>query len=259
MLPAITNTISNNDFSIIGQPFTELLEINSTNSYAMDMVQANLAAHGAAYFAHHQTAGKGQRGKQWMDEKGSNIILSVVIDASKLIIHQQFNLSVAIALACHRFFCWYAGEETTIKWPNDIYWRDRKAAGILIENSIKGNDWLWAIAGVGMNINQTSFEVAVKNPVSLKQITGKTFEPVNMAKELCSHLNEFYIELVKGNTDKLLEEYNRLLYKKGQNVKLKYGAIVFAGIIENVNSYGQLKVSNAPKEYFDFGELEWVV
>ncbi|MDB5209488.1 MAG: biotin--[acetyl-CoA-carboxylase] ligase, partial [Sediminibacterium sp.] len=114
----------------------ELTVVESTNIYAMERLQANLAAHGAAFFAHHQTAGKGQRGKTWSDEPGSNIALSVIVDCSSFLLTKQFPLSVMVAVACHDLFNKYATGGTFIKWPNDVYWRDRKAAGILIENQV---------------------------------------------------------------------------------------------------------------------------
>ena len=77
-------------------------------------------------------------------------------------------------LAAHDFFSHYVFNNAFIKWPNDLYWRDRKAGGILIENIIRGKDWQSAVAGIGININQTSFDPDITNAISLKQITGKS-------------------------------------------------------------------------------------
>ncbi len=174
-------------------------------------------------------------------------------------IGQQFRLSVAVALACYDFFSRYAGDETAIKWPNDIYWRDRKAAGILLENVIRGVDWKWCIAGIGINVNQTSFAIDGKNPVSLKQITGKQFDIVLMAKELCEKLEARYQELRNGKQEALLLAYNNVLYKKNQPVKLKKGNANFYCTIDKVAINGCLEVKNAAQDSFDFGEIEWVL
>jgi len=252
LLPIITK-------NKIGQPFVQFEAIDSTNSYAIDSLQANLAAHGTAYFAHHQTAGKGQRGKAWHTQPGSNIILSVIVDCTALAMHQQFKLSVAVALASYDFFSQYAGDETFIKWPNDIYWRDRKAAGILIENIVKGNMWQWAVVGIGMNINQTTFGENAKNPVSLKQITGKHFDTIELAKALCNCLEKRYQQLLITDFTSLLAEYNQHLYKAGQVVKLKKDTAAFTCTIKQVNANGQLEVAGAAKDYFEFGEVDWVI
>ena len=118
----------------IGEPFIELSEVDSSNNYAMQQVQAQMAAHGFTCFAHFQKAGKGQRGKEWITERGQNILMSCVVEPSFLSIDNQFILNAAVALACFDLFNLYAIDKTSIKWPNDIYWEDRKAGGILVEN-----------------------------------------------------------------------------------------------------------------------------
>lgn len=237
----------------------ELTVVDSTNIYAMDRLQANLAAHGAAFFAHHQTAGKGQRGKTWSDEAGNNIALSVIIDPSFLFLSNQFPLSVMVAAGCYDFFSKYAGDETSIKWPNDLYWRDRKAGGILIENQVRGNKWQGAVAGMGININQASFSETLKNPVSLKQITGKNYDVIALAKELCICLDFRYQQLQSGQTALLHDFYNRHLYQKDRQVKLKKDNRSFICTIQEVSLTGELVVANGPQERFRFGEVEWVL
>ncbi len=237
----------------------ELTVVESTNIYAMERLQANLAVHGTTFFAHHQTAGKGQRGKTWSAEPGSNIAMSVIIDCSFLSLAKQFPLSVMAAVACHDLFNKYATGETCIKWPNDIYWRDRKAAGILIENQVRGNEWPAAVVGVGMNINQTVFSETLRNPVSLKQITGKDHDPVTIAKELCGCLELRYVQLKKGGSEDLLRYYNDHLFKRGEKVRLKNNSAAFYCTIDHVSEDGELFVKDGPRESFQFGEVEWVL
>ena len=159
--------------------------MDSTNNYATGLVHAAMAQHGMAVFAHEQTRGRGQRQKQWISEAKANIAISIVIEPKELGTSQIFLLSKTVALGVLELFKNYAAEGWSVKWPNDIYWRDRKAGGILIENMIQGTDWRYAIAGIGLNINQTDFGGLGNKAVSLKQITGKTFEPTVLAKELC--------------------------------------------------------------------------
>nr|WP_294989073.1 biotin--[acetyl-CoA-carboxylase] ligase [uncultured Sediminibacterium sp.] len=243
----------------IGQPFVELSETDSTNIYAMTHIQHNLASHGSVFFAHKQWAGKGQHGKSWITESGQNIIMSVVIDPNPLIHTQQFHLSIAIALACYDFFSRYAGDETAIKWPNDIYWRDRKAGGILIENQLRGHKWQWSVCGMGININQVMFNPELINPVSLKQITGKTFEPVTLAKELCKDIDKRMTQLFELPFANLLADYNQHLYKKGSTIQLKKDNSRFSCTLSGVNEHGELMVTDGPSDRFQFGEVMWVI
>ena len=247
----------------IGLPFIELDEIDSTNNYAFDKLQANMAAHGTTIFAHNQTAGKGQRGKSWNSEPGANIIMSVLLDTSSLSTVQQFPLSIAMALGVHDFFSKYAGDECKIKWPNDLYWRDRKAGGILIENLITSHlteigSWQWAVVGIGININQTLFSKQLTNPVSLKQITGKDFNVVTLARELCNSLEYRFQQLIKRKTKEQLQQYNHNLYKRDESVRLKKENAAFNCTIEGVNKNGELLVKGTRKENYTFGEVKWI-
>ena len=255
----------------IGKPFIELQSIDSTNKYAMGLIHGDLlpdghgeAQHGMAVFTYEQTAGKGQRGKNWASQKDLNIALSILLNPYPLSVPQQFKLSVCIAVSAWEFFSKYAGDETKVKWPNDIYWRDRKAGGILIENVIQSSQlavgsWVWSVIGLGININQTDFDPDLPNPVSLKQITGKIHEPIELAKELCSIIEKNYQLLIAGNFMALFNKYQIHLYKKDEKVKLKKGTRVFETTIKEVSETGQLITQHSIEERFEFGEVEWVL
>lgn len=246
--------------TVIGIPFIHLSAINSTNIYAMEQLQAKLAEHGAAFFADLQTSGKGQMGKKWESETGKNLLLSVILNTSCLNMGDQFALSAAVALATHDFLSLYIHEELTIKWPNDLYWRDRKAGGILIENQIKGGVWTHAVAGIGININQTLFSETIAKAVSLQQITGQQYNTIELAKELCHNLEKRFNQLVLvGGPDKIISDYNRLLYKKGEMVKLKTGNSSANYTIQQVDRQGKLWVMGGIHMQFTFGEVEWII
>ena len=251
------------DIRTLGTPFIELQSVDSTNNYALTQIHANMAQPGTCYFAHEQTSGKGQRGKSWATERGANIILSIVLKPDFLQPTQQFQLSASIAVAARQFFDGYDRDSIKIKWPNDIYWRDRKLGGILIENIIRskpeGGNWDWAVVGIGANINQTNFGTELKNPISLKQITGKNFDQIELAKKLCVSIDDFYRNLVKEETNAIIKMYNQFLYKKGALVKLRKDNRVFSATIKNVTPTGQLVVQHGIEEQFDFGEIEWLI
>ena len=239
--------------------FIVLDSVDSTNNYAMARVHEGLSRHGNAYFSSIQTEGKGQRGKLWETSINVNIALSIVLEPATLNALQQFQLSVAVAMGCFDFFNFYAGDETTIKWPNDIYWRDRKAGGILIENIFHGKEWKYAVAGIGVNINQPYFDDSLKNAVSLKQITGKSFDTLALARELHQSILKRYNQLEKENFAGLLKEYNGLLYCLNKKTRLKKDAIIFDTIIKGVTAHGQLVIEDNMERLFDFGEVIWVL
>ena len=241
---------------VIGQPFIVLSRIDSSNNYAMAQAHAGLAKHGTTWFANEQTHGKGQRGKSWLASPGENIIQSILLDPTLSGITKTFHLSVVISLACYDLFKKYAGEATTIKWPNDIYWNDRKAGGILIENIFRGSSWCWAVAGIGININQEPLPL-LADAVSLKDITGKKSDTVALGKELCLYIEE-HIRLYKDSLSSTMANYNDVLYKRGEKVRLRKDNAVFETTIYAVNENGQLLTTDTMERIFEFGEVEWV-
>lgn len=194
MLPATPNIL-------LGEPLIELTTTPSTNIYAMEQVQQGLALSGSCYRADFQSAGKGQHGRNWESEKGQNLLSSYVLELKQLKTDKiwtpahQIGFSAAIALGARAFFASFAGDQTKIKKPNDIYFRDRKAGGILIENLVRGKVWTWTVVGIGMNINQASFSTSsanrfASNPISLQEITKQNWDLKKMQKHLSGALTK---------------------------------------------------------------------
>ena len=124
----------------------------------------------------YQTAGRGQTGNSWESEADKNLLCSILLPPNK----NLYFLNIAVGVAIIRLI----SEPLTIKWPNDIYWRDKKLAGILVENAIIGNEVKYSIAGIGLNLNQTKFVSDAPNPLSLKQITGNEYNIDQWMKDL---------------------------------------------------------------------------
>lgn len=129
-----------------------------------------------------QTAGRGQRGNTWSSAPGENLTFSIVLKCP-LEAYDQFAISEAAALAVVDLLSDY-GLEGKIKWPNDIYVGNRKICGILIENSIKGTALSHSIAGIGLNVNQSTFDPSIPNPTSFALETGRNdFDVRKMLEE----------------------------------------------------------------------------
>ena len=237
--------------------FTILNRIDSTNNYAMGQVHAGLAKHGMAWFAGEQTRGKGQRGKSWNAEPGQNLLLTVLLEPQSWQLSAQFLFSAAVAITCRDFICQLAGDEVCIKWPNDLYWRDRKTGGILMENNIHGSVWKCAVVGIGININQVRFDEHLPNPVSIKQITGKDHDPIQLARELHLLLLKRMEEMMAVPGSEIINRYNELLYCRNQEVKLKYGDEIIETVISSVSEKGRLMTTD--ERQFDFGEVSWIL
>ena len=214
---------------------------------------------GTAYFAVHQTKGKGQRDKTWQSHEGENILFSIILESQRVSTANIFPFSCAIALACSDFFSKYAGDETRIKWPNDLFWRDRKAGGILIETAVSGHTIQVFIVGIGININQTQFPALSNKVVSLKQITGKSFDPIELTKEICSCIEKRMDELQAGEKEKQLQEYNAQLWGKNTEHLFKKNEESFHAMVKGVTEYGELILQNYTEKKYRVGEIEWIL
>jgi len=231
--------------------------VDSTNNYAMTMIQKGNAKDGNAVFAMEQTDGRGRRGRHWNSNTGENIILSISQQMQWMPISQQFQLSVAVALGCLDLVSKYAPGISSVKWPNDIFINDTKAGGVLIENTIKGTLWQWAVIGIGLNVNQTNFESSNLNATSLSIATKKTYDVLPLAKELYVFILNRINEIKAGSFLRLLETYNQYLFGKGRMVKLKKQNEIFETKIMSVAATGELITRNDTEMKFNFDEVEF--
>jgi len=223
----------------LSKPFILLSEVESTNNYAMAKLQSGLVEPGSCLMAIKQTKGKGQMGKTWESDPGSNITMSTVISLAGSEYH-PFILSASVALACVELAEEAGIRGPNIKWPNDIYINDRKAGGVLIENLVRAGQPIWSVIGTGVNINQTYFD------------------PIELAHRLHGHILRRTSAIATVNPAHLLEEYNGLLYRRGQKTRLRQGNIVFETMISGVNADGELVTTDTMERRFAVGEVVFV-
>ncbi len=232
----------------------ELESVDSTNNYAMARIHEGMAYDGMAFITQNQWGGKGQRGKNWLSQPGQNLTMSIVLEPGSLVLTQQFLFSAAVALGILKLVKSLKKGKWSIKWPNDIYWNDRKAAGILIENVILGQNWSFSVVGIGVNLNQETFPPEIPNAVSLKNITGKNYEPVPLAREVVT-IVQSQIALLKKKPNKILSNFNQSLYKKNSPIILRKGSNIFEATINGVDLSGFLLTD---KGQFNPGEISVV-
>ena len=199
-------------------PLIHISETNSTNSYLQTLCakQQGVAAF-TTVVADFQTSGRGQRGNSWESEPKKNLLFSFVLFPDFLEARRQFLISQIVSLAIKEELDSYA-DDFSIKWPNDIYWNEKKICGILIENDLSGHHIGRSISGIGVNINQETFRSDAPNPVSLKQITGQEHERYLILANIMRRLKEYYILLQtdsSGNAANCIaERYARSLFRR---------------------------------------------
>ena len=151
-------------------PLIHINETNSTNNYLQSLCSEQKVEELTVVVADFQTSGRGQRGNSWESDPGKNLLFSTVIFPEFLEARRQFLISQIISLAIKEELDTYT-TDISIKWPNDIYWKEKKICGMLIENDLMGRNISQSIIGIGININQEIFHSSAPNPVSLLQIT----------------------------------------------------------------------------------------
>ena len=240
--------------------FSILDTVDSTNNYAMAKVHEGLAKHGMAWFSAHQTAGKGQRGKHWIEEEGKNVALSVILQLEARFIAKPFLINVLVAVSCHKYFTHICHLNFSLKWPNDLFFNDRKAGGILIENVIAGNTFKCTVVGIGINVKEGTYAHHNILATSIATITNKDYDPESIARGLHQQLLWDAANLNNSHEEEAyLAYFNNFLYRKGQQVKLKRGNIVFETTIMGVTAFGELHTKDSIDRYFNFGEVTWIL
>lgn len=158
-------------------------QTNSTSTLLREQYSDDLP-HLYTIRADYQTAGRGQAGNSWESEEGKNLLFSALLRYNDLRAADQWRLSMLVALALWEVLAKHLPEEQlTIKWPNDIYFGDKKLVGILIENSLVGGYVGYSIAGIGVNVNQTKWLSNAPNPISMKEITNQDYDVETLMNE----------------------------------------------------------------------------
>ncbi len=245
---------------IIGSEIIFLNNVVSTNITAADYIRSGVTREGMVIRAGFQSAGKGQQGNRWESEDGKNLLFSIILFPSILEATEQFLLCEFISLGiCDYLKTIISG--CKIKWPNDIYARDDKIAGILIENSISGNAITSSVAGIGLNINQEFFPEWIPNPVSLKMITGIEYDIDLCLQGLLKCLDTRYKKLITGEWDQIRDDYVALLYRFGEWHDYRTAEGIISGRIVAVSESGCLRIENraGKAREFAFKEIGFII
>lgn len=235
-------------------------EIDSTNTQLMNDRHTldNLTVY-AAYF---QRAGRGQRGNRWESKRGENLTFSILFKPDNIAANEQFIISKAVALGVADYMIQH-GVECRIKWPNDIYYKDLKICGILIENGIACDKLTYSIAGIGININQEIFDSNAPNPTSLKLLTRKEYDIRQELTDVVSYISERYKQAISQKGGKLDKDYIDLLYRKGEYHRYLDNATgeSFEARIIGLDNQGLIKVETVEGEIraYAFKEIGYVI
>lgn len=225
--------------------FIRLEETRSTNSYLLDLLSSSEALpEGTVIAADRQTEGRGQQGGGgWESAPGLNITMSILLRPKKLYARRQFILSQIAALAVKETIDGYSGG-VTVKWPNDIYYNDKKICGILIENNLTGNYVSTSVVGIGLNVNQTDFPPMDVDPVSLSMITGRRHNCEEIMRQTAERLLCIYADASRSASglEAVRSKYSAALYRREGLHLYRDSEGEFMASIEGVEDDGYLRL-----------------
>ena len=192
--------------------YIKVSQTASTNTY-LSRLAATLPG-GTVIYTPSQTAGRGQKGNSWESEDDKNLTFSMLLKRPPVKARDQFYLSEAAAIAVVEALTAEVGDGFAVKWPNDVYWQDKKVCGMLLENSLDGSGIAHCVVGIGINVNQERFVSDAPNPVSLINITGREHDLMTLLKGVCARIEQLVDSLADDNARvDLHHRYMAALYR----------------------------------------------
>lgn len=210
----------------------------------------------------NQTQGKGQRGNQWESEPGANLCFSIYTEPHQIASNCQFKMNYYVCLALHRFLTKHlnAPEHLKVKWPNDLYYRDRKLCGILIENMVRSSVLMYAVIGIGLNVNQKIFETPGATSISL--INGDTYELEEVLGLFLKELKLIFGQYPDGDLEELQNDYLEVLlgYQSVRGYQEVGSGERFMAKIIDVTPQGKLCLELDQHQYrqYDLKEVKFI-
>ncbi|MDR1403266.1 MAG: biotin--[acetyl-CoA-carboxylase] ligase [Tannerellaceae bacterium] len=233
-------------------------ETVSTNSYLRAYLAKEPLPEGSVVVAGYQTGGRGQTGNSWESAPGMNLLFSLVLYPERIPANRQFVISQIASLAVKETLDAYAND-MSVKWPNDIYWQDKKICGILIENELTGTAIYRSIVGIGINLNQTLFKGNAPNPVSLALITGKIYDKQDVLDRFRRIFYAYYLLVLQEEYIQIKDIYMYALYRKEGYHPFSDPKGSFFARIRDIENTGRLllQLESGEVRRYAFKEVWW--
>lgn len=232
----------------------------STNVSLAEICSKGYTENLTSVYSSFQTDGRGQRGNKWESEDGKNLLFSFVIFPNGLPAREHFILLQITALALFDTLSEYT-DGISIKWPNDIYWMDRKICGTLIENDLSGMNIERSISGTGVNLNQKIFRSGAPNPISLSLITGQEYDIETVLHKIMNSASIYHRMFDNGESDIIRKKYFEAIYRKDGFYMYKDNNGTFDAIIEDIEKDGCLVLKDREgrvRKYL-FKEVSYII
>ncbi len=249
-----------NNTLFVGKVLFRYSELPSTNTCLQELAGNERPAEGTVVQTDHQTRGRGQMGQSWHSSAGKNLTFSTLFYPTFLPPHKAFLLTKLVALATRQSVAEATNETVWIKWPNDIYLHDKKIAGILLQSSLQGSRLQYAIAGIGLNVNQSMFPAGLTKASSMALLTGREYDLDTLRDQLLAHLEQWYLLARSGEHKAIDQAFLEHLYLRNQAARFRRpDGAEFTGTIQGVDAIGRLVIlRDQIQESFDLKEVSFL-
>ena len=230
----------------------------STNQYCLENLESFDKDALTVVYTSVQTSGRGQIGRKWYCGEGLDLATSFVYFPQDLKAIDQFQINLLFSLSMREAIQNITKQETLIKWPNDIYIGDRKVAGILIQNMIRGEQIKATVMGIGLNVNTRSFPEDLPNPISVSQIIETDLNIVevlhSLAHKLCHSISH------QRDPAQMKNDFEQEMYGLKVKRQFKIDEHIVEGVILGIHPSGRLKVEiDGVERQFGFREIQLVI
>jgi BirA family biotin operon repressor/biotin-[acetyl-CoA-carboxylase] ligase len=225
---------------IVGHKIIRLDKVDSTNTFLSENLNNSDFFEGIIVVANQQLKGRGQGQNIWLSKDGENLLFSILLKP-KCDLNYQYHLNQLIANSICQTLKLY-GLDSQIKWPNDILVKNKKIAGILIENKIKGKILDSSIVGIGLNIEQSEFPKELVNPTSMLLELQKNIDKDDVLNSFIIQLEKNYFQFKRKEFDLINKEYQSNLFGKNKKISFLIKNKRVEGVLKLVNNQGQLVV-----------------
>lgn len=239
----------------VGKKIIHLSSVDSTNNYTISLTRQSDIPEGLVVSADFQTNGRGQRNSQWWAGAAENLTVSVLLKPKFLKAENQFLLSMAVALAVKETVGAFITIPAAIKWPNDIVVLNKKIAGVLIENSLKGDLIEQSVIGLGLNVNGLVSE-ALPHAISFFEITNQVFDLKEVLEVFCGLLEAYYLKL-KAFPQEIHAKYNAQVLGLGQQRRFADANGEFDAVMQKIGKDGRMEIQllDGTTKHYRFKEI----
>ena len=229
-----------------------LKTVDSTNTYAKNILKDNKLRETTCIITSNQTSGKGLHKNIWESEANKNLTFSLICFPEFLAASKQFQLNKAVSLSVHDLIKKIIPKaDVSIKWPNDILIGTKKVGGILIENTVIGNKLNSVIIGIGINVNQVEFSDNIPYATSLIHFSENEFDLNILLDQYTKMFEKRYNQINSNKIQNINKDYLKALFRLGIPNEFIFRREKIIATITGVNKYGWLELKTNDNKFLE--------